>query len=120
MSRTQLTGNQVGDSSIQRRDLDTITVGQAVATRLIAGSNITLTSTGIDLGTGDVTISTTQGADLSSKADITYVDAQDAKLAVTIATKTDITNYSISTVNAATRLIQTQGIVASMALRGNM
>ena len=111
MARTQLTGNQVGDSSIQRRDLDAITAGQAVVTRLIAGANISFTSTGIDSGTGDVTITTTQGADLSSKADITYVDAQDGKFAA---------NNLIATMNAATRLIQTQRIMARLVLNGQI
>ena len=120
MSRTQLTGSQVSDYSIQRHDLDSITPGQAVVTRLVAGKYIELISTGIDSGTGDVTVNSTLGDELSKKADITYVDSQDALLAAAIATKTDIINYSISTINSATRLIQTQRIMAQLVLRDYM
>ena len=54
--RTQLTGNQVIDGGVQRHDLDAVTAGSAVVRRLIAGTNVTLVSTGPDSGTGDVTI----------------------------------------------------------------
>lgn len=54
--RTQLSGNQVLDGSVQRTDLDSTTAGQAVIKKLVAGSNVSLTSTGVDAGTGDVTI----------------------------------------------------------------
>jgi hypothetical protein len=57
MPQTVISGKQVKDSSIQRIDLDTTTVGQAVVTKLIQGTNVTLSSTGADAGTGDVTIS---------------------------------------------------------------
>jgi hypothetical protein len=45
-------------SYVQRDDLDAQTPGQAVIRKLLiaAGSALTLTSTGIDLGTGDVTL----------------------------------------------------------------
>jgi hypothetical protein len=59
MAITTIRGRQVLDASIQRADLDTVTVGQAVVTKLIQGSNITLSSSGADAGTGDVTISGT-------------------------------------------------------------
>jgi hypothetical protein len=47
------------DGSIQRVDLDTATAGQAVTTKIVQGTNITIASSGIDPGTGDVTISAT-------------------------------------------------------------
>lgn len=58
MARTQITGQQVGDGTVQRADLDVTTSGSAVIRRIIAGTNITFTSTGPDTGTGDVTINT--------------------------------------------------------------
>lgn len=118
MSRTQITGQQVKNSSVQRDDLDSITAGQAVVTKLIAGSGINFVSTGADVGTGDVTISIAPVGDISSKADTAYVNSQDLALAQSIATKTDVSNYSISTINAATRLIQTQGIMAKLVSTG--
>jgi len=57
MAQTMVRGSQVLDHTIQRVDLDVTTVGNAVITKLIQGSNITLSSTGADAGTGDVTIS---------------------------------------------------------------
>ena len=59
MARTQLTTEQVGAGQIVRTDLNTTTAGSAVITKVIAGSGVTISSTGSDAGTGDVTISST-------------------------------------------------------------
>jgi len=56
MSQTQVRGTQILNTSIQRQDLDTVTAGQAVTTKIIQGAGISLSSTGADSGTGDVTI----------------------------------------------------------------
>jgi hypothetical protein len=57
MPPTVIRGAQVLDGSIQRADLDISTVGQAVIAKLVQGAGITLSSTGADSGTGDVTVS---------------------------------------------------------------
>jgi hypothetical protein len=62
MPRTTAIGDQIRDGSIQRVDLDAATPGAAVIRRLIAGTNVTLTQTGPDSGTGDVTVNATAGA----------------------------------------------------------
>lgn len=62
MARTQITGQQVGDGTVQRADLDVSTSGSAVIRKVIAGTGISLVSTGPDAGTGDVTITATGGA----------------------------------------------------------
>lgn len=54
MARTQLNSSNI--SGIQRNDIDTQTPGEALPTRIIAGTNIILSSTGVMTGTGDVTI----------------------------------------------------------------
>lgn len=54
MGRTQLTTREIG--SVQRNDFDTTTSGSAVITKLVAGTNISLSQTGVDTGTGDVTV----------------------------------------------------------------
>src|SRR5258708_2851267 len=59
MSATVIRGTQVLDGTIQRADLDISTVGQAVARKIIQGTGIALSSTGVDSGTGDVTVSGT-------------------------------------------------------------
>lgn len=59
MAQTTIRGAQILNSTIQRQDLDTTTVGQAVVAKILQGSNVTLSSTGGDSGTGDVTITAT-------------------------------------------------------------
>jgi microcystin-dependent protein len=58
---TVIRGRQIADGSVQRVDLDVTTVGQSVVTKLVQGSNVALSSTGADSGTGDVTISVPGG-----------------------------------------------------------
>ncbi len=62
MPPTVIRGTQVLDGSIQRSDLDVSTTGKAVVAKLVQGTNITLSSTGVDSGTGDVTVSSVAGA----------------------------------------------------------
>jgi hypothetical protein len=61
MASTQVRSAQVLDASVNRDDLDSVTVGKAVVRRIVQGTNITLNSTGGDSGTGDVTINATGG-----------------------------------------------------------
>jgi hypothetical protein len=61
MPVTQIRGGQVGDGTIGRADLDIATVGNAVIRKIVQGSGITISSTGADAGTGDVTISASAG-----------------------------------------------------------
>lgn len=65
MARTQLTGLQINDGTVQRADLDATTAGNAVVKKVIAGTNITFSSTGVDAGTGDVTINATAFYDIA-------------------------------------------------------
>lgn len=59
MPITAPSGRQILDGSIQRVDLDTTTVGQAVIRKVVQGAGISLSATGADAGTGDVTITGT-------------------------------------------------------------
>ena len=59
MGATQLTGKQVSDGSVQRQDLDVTNAGFAVIRKILAGIGISLSSSGVDAGTGDVTVSVT-------------------------------------------------------------
>jgi hypothetical protein len=56
MPVTGLRGRQILDGDVFRNDLNVTTSGSAVIRRIIAGTNITISSTGVDTGTGDVTI----------------------------------------------------------------
>lgn len=57
MGVTQLGGNLIGDEEVKREDLNSTTPGHAVIKKIILGSGLSMTSTGADPGTGDVTLS---------------------------------------------------------------
>lgn len=61
MAITQLKAEQYGSGSVERTDLNTTSAGKAVVAKIIAGTNITISQTGVDNGTGDVTINATGG-----------------------------------------------------------
>lgn len=61
MAATLIRGKQVLDGGIQRDDLDVTTAGQAVVRKILAGLGISLAFTGVDSGTGDVTITASSG-----------------------------------------------------------
>ena len=44
---------------VRRADLNTTVSDQAVIAKIVQGTNVTLSSTGVDSGTGDVTINAT-------------------------------------------------------------
>src|SRR5262245_23480303 len=68
MPPTTIRGAQVLDGSVQRTDLDSTTVGQAVVRKIVQGSGVTLSSTGADSGTGDVTVSSPVSTDTGNIA----------------------------------------------------
>jgi hypothetical protein len=65
MARTTVRSDQILDSTVNRDDLNTATTTKAVIAKVIAGTNITIGSTGVDPGTGDVTINASGGGGLS-------------------------------------------------------
>ncbi len=56
MAITQFRASQLGANSVGRDEVNTTVSGQALITRIIQGTGITISSTGVDTGTGDVTI----------------------------------------------------------------
>lgn len=56
MARTEVKTKNIFDGAVTRDDLNSLTSGQAVIKKLVAGTNVTLSSTGADTGTGDVTV----------------------------------------------------------------
>lgn len=67
MARTQVPGHQVRDGGLTRDDMNILTPGEAMVTRLIAGSGIALSETGSEEGTGEVTINFSQEAELDKQ-----------------------------------------------------
>jgi hypothetical protein len=56
MARTQIGGSLIENSSVGRSDINTTTSGEALITKLLVNSPLTISSTGVNSGTGDVTI----------------------------------------------------------------
>ena len=56
MARTTVGAALVRDGGIFREDLNTDATTHAVLTKIIAGTGISISSTGVDAGTGDVTV----------------------------------------------------------------
>jgi hypothetical protein len=58
MGRTEIKSKQIRNAvGVNREDLDVTTASLAVIAKLIAGTGINISSTGVDIGTGDVTVS---------------------------------------------------------------
>lgn len=57
--------DDIKDGGVYRQDLCTSQTGFAVIRKLIAGTNVTLQSTGADPGTGDVTVNVPNASGLS-------------------------------------------------------
>lgn len=55
-TRTTISSKQIRDGQVSRDDLNVTEPGQAVVSKIIAGDNVTITETGADTGTGDVTV----------------------------------------------------------------
>jgi hypothetical protein len=83
MPRTQINGTLIGDGTVARADINTTVAGQALITKLLVGTGLNATRTGVDVGTGDVTIS------LNTSALVTSFNTRVG--AVTL-TGTDVTN----------------------------
>jgi hypothetical protein len=62
MPRTEVRSAQIKDATVGRSDLDTATAGSAVVAKIVAGTGVSLSWTGADSGTGDVTVSATGSA----------------------------------------------------------
>jgi hypothetical protein len=56
MAQTLINSDGIASSAITRAKLNTTTAASAVIAKVLAGSGIALTSTGVDAGTGDVTV----------------------------------------------------------------
>ena len=58
----EIKSHQIDDGEVKRADLNTAESGSAVTTKIVAGTGIELSSTGVDAGTGDVTVSVAEQA----------------------------------------------------------
>jgi hypothetical protein len=76
MATTAIRGGQIQDGTVQRLDLDVATAGKAVVAKIIQGTGISLSSTGADSGTGDVTVNATGGGTGDVVGPASAVDGQ--------------------------------------------
>lgn len=86
MARTLATASEeISPGSVTRTLLNSATAGSAVITKVIAGTGIAIASTGVDSGTGDVTISVTGAVVAKGTAIVDFGagGATDALVAVT-------------------------------------
>lgn len=101
MGRTQIRTHNLGDGEIKRDDLNTTTAGQAVVRKIIQGSGgLTISSTGVDSGTGDVTINLPQGLASSNTPTFAGITINGNNYADTIAFKR---NNSFDSANSIVR-----------------
>jgi len=70
MSRTSIGTREVRDGSVARSDVDISTSGESLITKVVAGSDVSLTWTGADPGTGDVTVSFVGGSSTAIPLDV--------------------------------------------------
>jgi len=63
---TQIRGsNQIISNTIQKHNIDTETENECLVTNLVAGEGVTISETGTDIGTGEVTISASESSQRS-------------------------------------------------------
>jgi len=85
-------GIDIKDGSIQRIDVDTTTPGQSIITKVIAGTGVSIdSSTGADVGTGDVTISMSPGGGVDEKSKISATDTTTGFLETKIVAGNNVT-----------------------------
>lgn len=61
MPKTEVRSAQIKDATVGRSDINSTTAGEAVVKKIVSGTGISLSSTGADTGTGDVTITASGG-----------------------------------------------------------
>jgi hypothetical protein len=70
---TRVGSKQIKDGGVLREDINISMPGQALITQLLAGVGINIVSTGIDEGTGVVTISATENLSFSYRIVDQYI-----------------------------------------------
>lgn len=61
MPKTEVRSAQILNATVGRSDINVATPGEAVVTKIVAGTGITISGTGADTGTGDVTLNAAGG-----------------------------------------------------------
>lgn len=99
MAKTEVTSTQIKDGTVNRDDLNTTTAGKAVVAKIIQGSGISISSTGADAGTGDVTISKGTDTTLQTLKVHSNFTGSEAKHTTAALQTTDASTQNLFTVN---------------------
>lgn len=122
MAITRVKSKEIGDGGVKRSDLNTLNPNDAVITKVIAGENIELSSTGVDAGTGDVTIKSippatkikvTQAAHLLTAGNIVRMDITGLykKAKADNSSNAEVVGYVEQVIDPNTFYLVTHGIV---------
>lgn len=74
MGNTNIRSRQIKDADILKADINTTTTGSALITKVVSGTGISLSSSGVDAGTGDVTVALASGVATAGTYDTVTVD----------------------------------------------
>lgn len=122
MPATKLDGiSQIQAGSITRGDLNTTLTGSAVIAKIISGTSISITSTGVDAGTGDVTINV--GTILAANGGTGVANPTGASLTLSgnslTLTTTGATNVTLPTSGTLAALNTAQSFTATQSFPGS-
>lgn len=97
MPKTEVRSGQIKDATVGRSDINTATAGEAVVRKIVSGTGISLSSTGADTGTGDVTITASGGGAPAAHATTHKSGGSDPIKLDELATPTDVTTLNATT-----------------------
>lgn len=128
MARTQIGTTLIANGSVRREDMDTTTSGNALTTKVLVNSPLTISSTGVDPGTGDVTLGlstanlvtsfntrvgavTLSGSDVTTALGFTPISGESDTLATVTGRGATTTNaITVGGLTVATNLIYTDTV----------
>ena len=109
----KLKSEQIKDGEVKRDDINVDETGQAVITKIIAGTGVTITSTGVDAGTGDVTIQAT-GTGTGTAVTFTQAVTADPATDITALEAEELTDTSVTELHKHSNLYVPNGSVAAL------
>ena len=116
MGQTRINGQQVKDGTVQRVDLDTTTSGQAVIARLaVNASYLSMSSTGADAGTGDVTLTLLDSGVTAGTYPVVTVDVKGRVTGGRALASTDLPTTGIGTGTATKVTYDNYGRITAVA-----
>jgi len=117
MTQTTVTGKQIKDDTVYREDLNTDLTGHALITKVIAGTGISITYTGVDAGTGDVTINATGTSGVTT---IGTIDSQTKSANGLVISGVNLYAQSADASNPGLITISAQTIAGNKTFTGNI